>query len=403
MGLSGVIYTLIQGQVSLKTIASNLVQGVDSATLIAIPFFILAGDLMNRSNITRKIADFASYFVGGFKGGMAYVTVAVNFIMAGVSGSAVADATAVSSILVPTMEEQGYDKPFAASINAAAAVIGPIIPPSIPMIYIAVISNISIGKLFLGGIGPGLLMTIFLFLSIFFISRKRNYPVYKVKKSLKEFLLLLKDTFFALLTPIIILLGVVLGIVTLVEVAVIVIFYILFISIFIYKSLTLKDIFDAFKHTAVFSASIMIIFAVVGVYQYIVVQDQLGEKLQLFLISLHFTKIEFLIAVNIFYIIMGCIIDAVPIMLIFFPILLPIAISLGIDPTHFGVITVFNLMIGLLTPPVGALLFIETKIANISFGQLVRSSYPYTIVLFIALFLCTFIPEIVMFIPNLVF
>jgi tripartite ATP-independent transporter DctM subunit len=271
------------------------------------------------------------------------------------------------------------------------------------MIYIAVISNISIGKLFLGGIGPGLLMTIFLFLSIFFISRKRNYPVYKVKKSLKEFLLLLKDTFFALLTPIIILLGVVLGIVTLVEVAVIVIFYILFISIFIYKSLTLKDIFDAFKHTAVFSASIMIIFAVVGVYQYIVVQDQLGEKLQLFLISLHFTKIEFLIAVNIFYIIMGCIIDAVPIMLIFFPILLPIAISLGIDPTHFGVITVFNLMIGLLTPPVGALLFIETKIANISFGQLVRSSYPYTIVLFIALFLCTFIPEIVMFIPNLVF
>jgi len=402
MGLSGVIYTLIQGQVSLKTIASNLVQGIDSPTLVAIPFFILAGDLMNRSGITKKLADFAAYFVGGFKGGMAYVAVVVNFIMAGVSGSAVADATAVSSILLPTMEEQGYDKPFAASINAAAAVIGPIIPPSIPMIYIAVISNISIGKLFLGGIGPGLMMALFLAASIFIVSRKRNYPVHKIKKSWPEFFSLLKDTFFALLTPIIIILGVVFGVVTLVEVAALVILYILVISIFVYKSITLKDIFAAFKHTAIFSASIMIIFAVVGVYQYIVVQDQLGEKLQMFLASMHFSKTAFLIAVNVFYIFMGCIIDAVPVMLIFFPVLLPVAMSLGIDPTHFGVITVFNLMIGLLTPPVGALLFIETKIANIPFGQLVRASMPYTIVLFIVLFICTFVPEIVMFIPNLV-
>ena len=198
----------------------------------------------------------------------------------------------------------------------------------------------------------------------------------------------------------IIILGVVLGVVTLVEVAALAILYILVISLFVYKSITLKEIFSASARAAVFSAAIMIIFAVVGVFQYITVQEQLGDQLQHLIASMHFTKISFLLAVTVFYVLMGCIIDAIPIMLIFFPVLLPVAVGLGVDPTHFGVITVFNLMIGLLTPPVGALLFIETKIANISFGTLVRASAPYTLVLFLVLLLCVFIPELVMFIPN---
>jgi tripartite ATP-independent transporter DctM subunit len=402
MGLSGVIYILLQGEVSLKTVASYLVQGIDSPTLVAIPFFILAGELMNKSGITKKLADFASYFVGGFKGGMAYVAIVVNFIMAGVSGSAVADATAVSSILLPTMEKQGYPKPFAAAINAAAAVMGPIVPPSIPMIFIGVISGISIGRLFLAGIVPGAMIAIFLAASVFIVSRRRNYPVVKVEKSWSEFRALLKDTIFALLTPIIIILGVVLGVVTLVEVAALAIFYILFISLLVYRSITFREIFSVTKSAAVFSTAIMIIFAVVGVFQYIVVQEQFGEKLQALVVSLHFSQVGFLIAVNIFYIFMGCIIDAIPVMLIFFPVLLPVAVSLGIDPTHFGFITVFNLMIGLLTPPVGGLLFIETKIAKIPFGTLVRATLPYTLVLFVVLFICTFIPGLVLFLPNLV-
>jgi tripartite ATP-independent transporter DctM subunit len=301
------------------------------------------------------------------------------------------------------MKEQGYDKPFAASINAAAAVMGPIIPPSIPMIFIGVISGISIGKLFLGGIGPGLLIALFLSGMVFVVSRRRNYPVVRYRRTMREFAALLRDTIFALLSPVIIILGVVLGIVTLVEVAALAILYILIISLFVYRSITLKEIFTVSARAAVFSTSIMIIFAVVGVYQYIVAQEQLGDKLQLLIASMHFNKFTFLLAVNLFYIFMGCIIDAIPVMLIFFPVLLPTAISLGIDPTHFGVITVFNLMIGLLTPPVGALLFIETKIADIPFGQLVRAVTPYTLALFAVLFLCTFVPEIVMFIPNLVF
>ena len=402
MGLSGVLYILLQGQVSLTVVASYLVQGVDSPTLIAIPFFILAGELMNKSGITRKLAEFATYFVGGFRGGMGYVAIVVNFIMGGVSGSAVADATAVSSILLPTMEKQGYDKPFAASINAAAAVMGPIIPPSIPMIFIGVISGISIGKLFLGGIVPGAMIALFLAAAVFVVSRKRRYPVVRVERSFAAFAVLLRDTVFALITPLIIVLGVVLGVVTLVEVAALAILYILVISLFVYKSITFREIFSASAKAAVFSAAIMIIFAVVGVFQYITVQEQLGDQLQRFISSMHFTKVTFLLAVALFYVLMGCIIDAIPIMLIFFPVLLPVAVGLGVDPTHFGVITVFNLMIGLLTPPVGALLFIETKIANIPFGTLVRASAPYTLVLFLVLLLCIFIPDVVMFIPNLV-
>jgi tripartite ATP-independent transporter DctM subunit len=403
MGLSGLIYILIQGQVSLKVLVTNMVTGVDSATLVAIPFFILAGELMNRSGITRRIADFADFFVGHFKGGLAYVAIVVNVIMAGISGSAVADASAVSSILLPAMKEKGYDLPFAAAINASSAVIGPIIPPSIPMIFIGVISGISIGKLFLGGVVPGLMMGVFLAVTVFIASRKKNYPVSSRTFSFPEFMGLLRDTILAIISPLIIIAGIVFGVVTLVEVAVLAIVYILFISLYVYRSISYREIFEVLARTAVFSTSIMIIFAVVGVFQYIVALEQWGEKLKLLIASWQMSKWTFLLLVNLFFIFMGCILDAIPVMLIFFPVLLPTAIGLGIDPAHFGVITVLNLMIGLLTPPIGALLFLETKIANLPFAVLVKAVTPYTLTLFVVLFLCTFIPDLVLFVPNLIF
>ncbi|MBM4339211.1 MAG: TRAP transporter large permease [Deltaproteobacteria bacterium] len=402
MGISGMIYLLIFGQVSLKILASTLVSGVDIPTLVAIPFFMLAGELMNSSGITRKLADFADYFVGRFRGGLAYVAIVVNVIMAGVSGSAVADASAVSSVLLPTMKEKGYDRPFAASINAAAAVIGPIIPPSIPMIFIGVISGLSIGRLFLGGVVPGLLMGFFLAITVAMATRKKNYPIDKKQLNPKAILSLLKDTLFALLAPLVIILGVVFGIVTLVEVAALANLYILIVSLFVYRSLRFKDIPRIFSKAAVFSTSIMIIFAVVGLYQYIVASEQLGEKLGLLVASMNLNQFTFLLLANIFFLFMGCILDAVPVMLIFFPVLLPAAIKLGVDPTHFGVIVVLNLMIGLLTPPIGALLFLEAKIADLEFDVLLRSVWPYTLALIVVLLLITYIPQLVLFIPNLI-
>jgi len=372
-------------------------------SLVSIPFFMLAGELMNKAGITKKLAEFADYFVGSFKGGLAYVAIVVNIIMAGVSGSAVADASAVSSVLLPTMKERGYDKPFAASINAAAAVIGPIIPPSIPMVFIGVISGISIGKLFLGGVIPGLMMGVVLGIMVVVNCRKKDYPVVKKQLTAKKLLQILKDAFLALIAPLIIILGIILGVVTLVEVAVLSILYILLISLFVYRSISIKEIPRIFAKAGVFSASIMIIFAVVGLYQYIVAFEQVGIHLGNLINMLHLNKFQFLVLTNLFFLFMGCILDAVPVMLIFFPVLLPVALQLGVNPTHFGVIVVINLMIGLLTPPIGALLFLESKIADLEFEKLVRHIWPYTLSLIFVLILCTFIPQLVMWIPNLIF
>ena len=401
MGISGLLYILIRGQFSLNILASTMVGGIDSSSLVAIPFFMLAGELMNRAGITKKLADFAEYFIGRFKGGLAYVAIAVNVIVAGVSGSSVADASAVSSVMLPTMKERGYDKSFSASINAAAVVIGPIIPPSIPMIFIGVISSISIGKLFLGGFIPGLLMAAILTVMVTITTRKKQYAVVRKKLTASTLLAILRDTIFALLAPVIIILGVVFGIVTILEVAVLANLYILLISLFIYRTIKLRDLPRIFADAAVFSTAIMIIFAVVGLYQYIVASEQLGDKLVALIASLHLNAFSFLLLANVFFLFMGCILDAVPVMLIFFPVLLPVAIQLGIDPVHFGVIVVLNLMIGLLTPPIGALLFLEAKIADLEFDKLVKAVWPYTVSLIAVLLLCTYVPQLVMFIPNL--
>lgn len=403
MGISGVLYLLIRGDVSLRIVASQMIGGVDSTTLVAIPFFIFVGNLMSRSGITRKLTDFTDFFVGRFRAGLAYVSIVVSVIMAGISGSAVADASSVSAVLHPIMRERGYEDTFSASINASSAVIGPIIPPSIPMIIIGVISGISIGKLFLGGVIPGLLMALFLWIVSTVEGRRKKYPIVETQVTLKRFLAILKDTFLAILAPAFIIAGVVLGFVTLVEIATLAIVYILFLSLVVYRSISLKDLFDVFVKTAVFSSSIMIIFAVVGLYRYIVASEQLGEQLFRLVESLNMGKNLFLLFSIIFFLLMGCILDAVPVMLIFFPVLLPIARNLGVDPTHFGVVVVLNLMIGLITPPIGAILFIQSKIANLPFNTLVRAIWPYTLALIGVLLLITYVPSLVLWIPNLVF
>lgn len=403
MGVSGVAYILLRGDVSLRVAVSQMVGGVDSSTLFAIPFFIFAGNLMNHAGITRRLADFADFFVGKFRAGLAYVSIVVSVIMAGVSGSAVADASSVSSVLHPIMRERKYKDTFAAAINSSSAVIGPIIPPSIPMIIIGVISGISIGRLFLGGVVPGLLMGAILWIVATVHAKRNQYPVAESDVSWKRFIQVLKDTFLAILAPAFVIAGVVFGFVTLVEVAALATLYILFLALVVYRSVGLKKLFQVFKDTAVFSSSIMIIFAVVGLYQYIVASESLGEQLSSLVTAMNMSPAVFLAFTLVFFLLLGTILDAVPVMLIFFPVLLPIAINLGIDPTHFGVIVVLNLMIGLLTPPIGALLFIQTKIGNLPINTLVSAIWPYTLALIGVLLVVTYVPQLVLWIPNLVF
>lgn len=403
MGLSAILYLLIRGDVPLNVMAMSMVSGVDIVTLVAIPFFMLAGELMNESGITERLVRFSQYFVGRIQGGLAYVTVIVNVIMAGVSGSAVADASAVSSVLLPAMARDGYDRRFAAAINAAAATIGPIIPPSIPMVFIAVISDLSIGRLFLGGVVPGLLMGIFLAVTIYMQSLRHPLPTTRVEGGLAEFLRLLGQAFLALLAPVIIIAGVVFGVVTIIEVAFLAVFYVLLVGLLAYRTIRLRAVPGIFARAAATSVTIMAIFAAVGAFAWIIANEQLGPQVARGIQAFGLGRVGFLLVVNIFFLFLGCIMDAVPAMLIFFPVLLPVAKGLGIDPIHFGVVVVLNLMIGLLTPPVGALLFLEAKIADIPFEVLVRAVTPYLIALLAVLGLITYVPALVTFVPNLVF
>ncbi len=403
MGASGVAYLLIRGDVSLRLIVSQMVAGVNSDTLIAIPFFILAGNLMSVSGITRKLTDFADFFVGQFRAGLAYGSIVVSIFMAGISGSAVSDASSTSAVLHPIMKRRGYDDTFSAAINSSSAVIGPIIPPSIPMLQIGIISGISIGKMFIGGFVPGLLIAAILWILVTYQAKKRGYKAVVVQRSWLKFRGLLKDTILALLAPLIIISGVVFGFVTLVEVAALSIIYILAISVFVYKSITVKSFFKTITDTAVFCSSIMVIFAVVGIYQYIVSSEQLGQQLLSLIQTMNLSRNMFLLVSLIFFLLMGCILDAVPVMLIFFPVLLPVALELGIDPVHYGVIVVFNLMIGLVTPPVGALLFIQTKIAKVGINELIKEMWPHIGALVFVLVLITYVPQLVTWLPSLIF
>ncbi len=318
MGFSGLVYLLVRGDVSLRLVASQLVSGVSADTLLAIPFFILAGNLMGASGITAKLLRFSNFFVGRYRAGLAYVSIVTSVFMAGVSGSAVSDASSTSSVLHPIMKERGYDDAYGASINASSAVIGPIIPPSIPMVNIGVISGISIGKMFLGGYFPGFLMALGLWILVTVVARKRNYPMAHVERSWTIFFSLLKDTWLALLAPAVIIAGVVSGVVTITEVAVLANLYILLISVFVYRSIHLKNFFETVRSTAVFSCTIMMIFAAVGLFQYIVSSEQLGRQLMELILRLDLSSAAFLLFCTVFFLFMGCILDAVPVILIFF-------------------------------------------------------------------------------------
>lgn len=403
MGLSAILYLLARGDVPLNVMAQSMVAGVDIATLVAIPFFMLAGELMNESGITERLVRFAQYFVGRIRGGLAYVTVIVNIIMAGVSGSAVADASAVSSVLLPAMARDGYDRRFAAAINAAAATIGPIIPPSIPMVFIAVISDLSVGRLFLGGVVPGLLMGMFLAVTIYLHSLRHPLPITRVRGGLREFARLTAQAFLALMAPVIIVAGVVFGVVTIVEVAFLAVFYVLAVGTLAYRTVRVRALPRIFAQAAATSVTILAIFASVGAYSWIIANEQLGPQVAQWIRAFGLGRIGFLLVANLFFLFLGCIMDAVPAMLIFFPVLLPVAKDLGIDPIHFGVVVVLNLMIGLLTPPVGALLFLEARIADIPFEALVRAVAPSLVALFAVLALTTYVPWLVTSIPGLVF
>lgn len=386
----------------LFIVSKAAIDGLDSFVLLAVPGFILAGELMNVSGITEKLVNFSDCIVGRFRGGLAYVNILTSMIMAGMSGAAISDASATSSVLVPAMVKRGFPKAFSVAITAASCTIGPIIPPSGMFILYGAITGISVGRLFAAGFIPGVLMGIFEAFVCYIIANKRNFPVGE-KASFKKTLRSTQNSFFALLMPFIIVGGLVFGVFTPTEAAAIAVFLTVIIGGLVYRNLNLTKISQALKYASILSGSILILVGVANSLGWIIAYLQVSKFLTAWITSISQNKIVILLLINLFLLFLGCLMDIMAIMLIVTPIIMPIIYSLGIDPVHFGVVYVLNLMIGLITPPIGLVMFVTTSIAGIKMKEYIREIWPFIIILIILLFIITIVPELSLWLPNLVF
>jgi C4-dicarboxylate transporter DctM subunit len=394
-----IIY-LIQQQVPLYVIAQKMTNGVESFPLLAVPFFIAAGEMMNTGGVTRRLVNLASTMVGHITGGLAHVTVVANMIMAGMSGSALADAAGTGRVLIPAMVQEKFDKPFAAAIVSAAGTIGPIIPPSIAFVLYGFIASTSVGRLFLGGIIPGVLMGLFLMATVYVVSRRRGYPRHK-RATFRQVLLAIKDASWALFMPFLIIGGILSGAFTPTEAAGVAAIYGLFVGFFIYKEITLRDLLPIATRVVTSTAVVLFIVAAATVLQFIFIREMVGEALQNLFKPLYANRIVALIFINLLFLFLGCIMETTALLLLFTPLFLPTIDGLGVDRVHFGVFFVLNLMIGTLTPPVGTVMYVILNISKITMMEFVREVWPMLIALTVVLFLITFYPPLVMFIPNL--
>ncbi len=403
MAISGVCYLLGTGNGPLAMVSNNMVNGLSNISLMAIPFFILVGELMNISGMTERMLKFCMFFIGKFRSGLAHACILVNVVFSLVSGSGPADAAAISPIMLPEMKKVGYKEEFSAALNAAAAILGPIIPPGIPMVFLALITNLSVGRLFFGAMIPGLLMAGSLHILVIIQTRKMDLKPRKTEMNWKDFWDVLRESSLSLLAPAIIIAGVLTGVATVTEIAILACAYVLVIGIFVYRTITLKALYKVFCDQALFCSIIMALFAVAGIFSYLIAVEGLGKQLIALVEQYQISAAMFLLLANIFFLFLGMIMDATPAMLIFGPILLPIANELGIDTIHFGTVMICNLMIGLITPPVGALLFIESKLSGISFDRITKASIPFVGALLVVQLIITYVPWTVTWLPNLIF
>ena len=386
--------------VPLFLIVQKMANGVESFPLLAIPFFIAAGELMNTGGVTKRLVDLASTVVGHIAGGLAHVTIVANMIMAGMSGSAIADSAGTGRVLIPAMEQEKFSKPFAAAIVSAAGTIGPIIPPSIPFVLFGFIASTSVGRLFLGGIVPGILMGIFLMATAYIVAKKRNYPRH-ARSSFREFLAALKEASWALVMPLLILGGILTGIFTPTEAAGVAAIYGLLVGFFIYREITVRDLLPIATRVVRSTATVLFIVAAASVLQYIFTRELVGEALLSLFMPFVQRPFVALFLINILFLALGCVMETTALLLLFTPIFLPLIDKLGVDRVHFGVFYILNLMIGTLTPPVGTVMYVILNISKISMMEFTREIWPMLIALISVLFLITYYPPFVLYIPNL--
>jgi len=402
MGLTAMLSFLALGTPNLlMMVPQRMYAGTTSFTLLAIPFFILAGNLMNTGGMTRRLVRFAQCLVGHIRGGLGHVTVVTNMIMAGMSGAAVADAVGTGNILIPAMEKAGYPRVFSAALVGAASTIGPIIPPSIPFVIFGSMTGTSVGRLFLGGFVPGVLMGILLMITVAIISKRRGYPRER-RASLRELFQATVQAAPAWGSPLIIIGGILAGIFTPTEAAAVASVYALAIGMFLYREITLADLPRILWETVRNSVQVMFIISAASIFGWLLIQQQIPTKMVEGLMALTSERWLVLLIVNVILLILGCFMEGIAIMLLTIPVFVPLVTRVGVDPVHFGVIMALNSMIGLLTPPVGMCLYAVSSISRVSIWPLAKELWPYIVALTVCLFLITYIPWLTVWIPNLV-
>ena len=405
MGLSmicaSVLYLLMRGQ-DMGIVAEQFLNGMYSNyIMLAVPLFILAAEIMNSGTLSERLLKWCDAGVGRFRGGLAQVNVLQSIVFAGMSGSAIADAAGSGKMMQHMMtQDNKYTPSFAAALTAVTAVIGPIIPPSIPMVLYALIADTSIGYLFLAGVVPGLIMAGSMMIQVAITARVKNFPVEK-PVPLRELPRMTWHAMPVLFMPVVLMYGIYGGITTPTEAAAVAAFYALVVSVVIYRSVRLPDLYAALLTSAKTTASIGMLIAGALVFNYVVTIENIPNSLSAVLLSWDLNPITFLIAVNILLLVLGCLLEGTTILLVIVPVLIPTAQALGIDLVHFGVVVVVNIMLGLVTPPYGMLLFIMTRISGASMRAIVGDVAPFLIGLVLALLVFTFVPETVLWLPRM--
>jgi len=401
IGIAAAVGLYTVAEVPLSVVPQRMFTMLDSFTLLAIPFFILAGNLMDRGGISKKLISLANCMVSHIKGGLGMVSILSCILFGAISGSGSAATAAIGSITIPEMKKRGYDKEFVGAITAVSGPLGIIIPPSVVMVIYATTANVSVGDMFLAGYLPGILLAVSMMITVYIISIKKGYPAGE-KSTFRDFLKALKESVWALFMIFIIIGGIFGGVFTATEAACVAVFYALIVGKFIYKEIHFRDLPEIFKKSAMTSAGIMFCVATTNILAWFMTNQQIPMKVASAMTLIVDNKIVMLLLVNVVFLILGTILDSTPAIILSVPILLPMIQQFGIDPVHFGIITTVNLAIGMSTPPVGITLFVSSSISGASLSKMVKPMIPIWGVMFIMLMLITFIPSISMFIPTLI-
>ena len=401
MGIAGVTALLVGGSVPLKIMAQRMYAGVDSFPFMAVPFFMLAGELMGASGILHRLVEFAEVCVGRIRGGLAHISILTAMIFAGVTGAATAEATALGGILIPILRKE-YDEDFGCAVVAGAATIGPIIPPSMPAIIYAILAGpgVSVAGLFLAGVIPGILMGLGMMAIAYVIALRRGYPLRRVPLGVREFLRRTGHALPMLLMPVIIIGGILGGVFTVTEAAAVAVAYALAVGFFVTRQLRLRALPGILVRSAVSSSVVFMLMATANTVSWVLTIEQVPTRIGTFLQAQSSNPWVFLLLVMFFLIIVGCLMESVAAYVMFVPILAPLAVAYGLNPLYFGFLVILNLVIGMLTPPIGVVLFVICAVAGISLERLVRAVWPFVVWQFVVLFLVLIFPGLALWVPG---